>query len=189
MFPVGGVGAMLVGAVLSGVLAALLALTLRRRFGTTWAVTVALLVWSVVCIGLLTLLPANGPVQVVFAEDRLPGCSFDYGGPAPDGFWIFSGGQRMLNTVIFVPSGALLVLTLARWRTAWVTVPIGLVLLAAYSVGIELTQLELARLDRACDVTDMVDNTTGALIGGIVGLALLPVVRPWRHGRRSRTHP
>jgi hypothetical protein len=41
-------------------------------------------------------------------------------------------------------------------------------------------QLQLARLDRACDVTDMVDNVLGAGIGFAIGLLLLPVVRPWR---------
>ena len=43
--------------------------------------------------------------------------------------------------------------------------PLGLLLLGGYSLAIELTQLELARIDRACDVTDMVDNVTGAAIG------------------------
>ena len=65
-------------------------------------------------------------------------------------------------------------------------VPLGLVLLAAYSVGIEWTQLELARIDRACDVTDVIDNVTGAVIGVGVGLVLALVLRPWR-GRRP--HP
>jgi glycopeptide antibiotics resistance protein len=65
-----------------------------------------------------------------------------------------------------------------------VLAPLGLAALAAYSLGIELTQLQLARLDRACDVTDMVDNVVGAGIGFVIGLVLLPVVRPWR-GRRA----
>ncbi len=41
----------------------------------------------------------------------------------------------------------------ARW---------GWPLLAAYSALIELTQLAAARIDRACDVTDIIDNVTGA---------------------------
>ena len=52
-------------------------------------------------------------------------------------------------------------LAAARWRSAWVTVPLGLVALAAYSLAIEPVQLELARIDRACDVTDVIDNVTG----------------------------
>ncbi len=69
------------------------------------AVAIAGLLWSLVVIGLITLLPANGAPGVVSAEGRLDTCSWDIGGPAPDGFWIFSGGQRLLNAVVFVPSG------------------------------------------------------------------------------------
>ena len=58
--------------------------------------------------------------------------------------------------------------------------PLGLVALAAYSLGIEETQLHVARIDRACDVTDIIDNVSGAAIGVAIGLALLPLVRPWR---------
>ena len=139
-----------------------------------------LLIWSVVVIGVITLIPANGAPGVVSAEGRLTECSWDIGGPAPDGFWILPGGQRMLNAVVFLPSGVLLVLVAARWRWAWVTVPVGLALLAGYSTLIELTQLALARIDRACDVTDIIDNVTGAALGVLIGVALLPVVRPWR---------
>lgn len=173
---------MLLGAAVSGGVFALLALGLRGRLGIT-AWTFAGLLWSLVVIGLVTLIPAQGAPGVVPAETRLATCSWDIGGPAPDGFWIFSGGQRLLNTVVFVPSGVLLALTAARWRTGWVTVPLGLGLLAAYSAGIEWTQLELARIDRACDVTDIIDNVTGAAIGVAIGLALAVVLRPWRNRR------
>ncbi len=174
---------MLVGVALSGVVCGALALALRRRLGTVAALATGGLLWSVVVIGLVTLIPADGAPGVVYADSRLDSCSWDIGGPAPDGFWIFSGGQRLLNVAVFVPSGALLVVAAARWRrSALVTVPLGLVLLAAYSVGIEWTQLELARIDRACDVTDIVDNATGAGLGVAVGLVLAVVLRPWRGG-------
>ena len=180
MFPVGGVGVMLLLIAGSGVVLAAVTALVARRFGWPWSILLGLLLWSLVIIAVLTLIPPNGPPGVVSAEDRLAGCSWDIGGPAPDGFWIFPGGQRVLNAVAFVPSGVLLVLTAARWRSAWVTVPLGLVGLAAYSTLIELTQLAAARIDRACDVTDIVDNVTGAVIGVIIGLTALPVVRPWR---------
>ena len=75
--------------------------------------------------------------------------------------------------MLFVPSGVLLVLAAARWRIGWVLVPLGLAGLVAYSVAIELTQLELARLDRACDLTDVIDNVAGAVLGVGIGLVLI----------------
>lgn len=140
--------------------------------------------WSLAVIALVTLIPVGGPPGVVPAEGRLPGCSWDIGGPAPDGFWVLGGGQRTLNTLLFVPSGALLVLSVMRWRWwAVALVPWGLLLLGGLSAGLELTQLALARLDRACDVTDIIDNVTGAGIGVLLGLAISPLLRPWRWRR------
>lgn len=181
VFPVGGVGVMLLLVAVWGGGCALLAVGLRHRLGWLTAGSIAGLVWSLAVIASITLIPANGAPGIVSAEGRLTGCAWDIGGPAPEGFWVFAGTQRMLNTVVFVPSGALLVLALARWpRVARRGVPVGLALLAAYSVLIELTQLALARLDRACDVTDVVDNVTGAVIGVGIGIALALVLRPWR---------
>ena len=62
-------------------------------------------------------------------------------------------------------------------------VPLGVGLLAAYSAGIEYTQLAVARIDRACDLTDVVDNVTGACLGVLIGLPLALLLRPWRAGR------
>ncbi|MQW76911.1 hypothetical protein GHK92_13605 [Nocardioides sp. dk4132] len=187
MFPVGGVEVMLLGVVLSGLVCLGLAAALRPFTGTRWALLAGGLCWSLAVIACVTLLPADSAPGIVPAETRSETCSWDVGGPAPDGFWIFSGGQRLLNALVFVPAGALLVLALARWpRLMVLTVPVGLVALGAYSVGIEIVQLELARLDRACDATDMVDNATGAVLGGLLGLGLAPLVRPWRSGRRRR---
>ena len=180
MFPFGGVGVMLLLIAGAGVVLAAVTALVARRFGRAWSTLLGLLLWSLVIIGVLTLIPANGAPGIVSAEGRLAGCSWDIGGPAPDGFWIFPGGQRLLNAAVFAPSGLLLVLVAARWRSAWVTVPLGLVGLAAYSTLIELTQLAAARIDRACDVTDIIDNITGAAIGVVIGLTALPVVRPWR---------
>src|SRR4051794_41848084 len=190
MFPVGGVGVMLLLIAVAAVLAAAVATALARPFGWPWAVLFGLLLFSVAAIGVLTLIPANGAPGIVSAEGRLDHCSWDIGGPAPDGFWILPGGQRLLNAVVFMPSGALLVLVAARWRSAWLTVPLGLALLGGYSTLIELTQLAAAPIDRACDVTDVIDNVTGAAIGGVGGAVLLPRPRPgarrlgpWRPAR------
>ncbi len=172
---------MLVGVLVAGVVCVLVALVLAGRLGPVTAVAVGGLLWSIAIIGLITLLPATAAPGIVSAEGRLGTCSWDIGGPAPDGFWIFSGGQRLLNTVVFVPSGALLVVAAARaGRAALALVPVGLALLAAYSVAIEWTQLELARIDRACDVTDIIDNVTGAVVGVGLGVVLAMILRPWR---------
>jgi hypothetical protein len=189
MFPVGGVGVMLLLIAAAAVVAAVLAAALAGRFGWPWSVLFGLLALSIAAIGVLTLIPANGAPGIVPAEGRLDHCSWDIGGPAPDGFWILPGGQRLLNVVVFMPSGVLLVLVAARWRSAWLTVPLGLAALAAYSTLIELTQLVAARIDRACDVTDLIDNVTGAAIGVLIGIALLPVVRPWRFRRAAMSQP
>jgi hypothetical protein len=185
VFPVGGVGVMLLLVAASGLACGLLALVLRPRLGWLSALAIAGFVWSIAVIASITLIPANGAPGIVAAEGRLTTCSWDIGGPAPDGFWIFSGGQRLLNMVVFIPAGVLLVLACARWRAAWVLVPLGLAGLAAYSIGIEATQLALARIDRACDVTDVIDNVTGAALGVGIGIVLALVLRPWRYRRAT----
>ncbi len=168
--------------VVAGAACTLLALGLKQRLGWWSAAAIAGFVWSLAVIGSITLIPANGAPGIVSAEGRLTTCSWDIGGPAPNGFWIFAGTQRMLNTVVFVPAGALLVLALARWpRALWIGVPVGLALLAGYSILIEATQLALARIDRACDVTDVIDNVTGAVLGVLIGVVLALALRPWRH--------
>jgi glycopeptide antibiotics resistance protein len=171
---------MVAGAAVSCALFAGLALLAQRRVGWVAAWSTCGFLWWLTVIALVTLVPLAGIDLAVPAESRSETCSLDYGGPAPEGFWIFSGGQRLLNTALFVPAGALLVVAVARWRIGWVAAPLGLVWLGLYSLGIELVQLELARIDRACDVTDLVDNVIGALLGFAIGLVLAAVLRPWR---------
>ena len=176
---------MLLGALVSGLVLVTVGRLLGRRVGRVAAFAWTGLVWSLVVIALVTLVPDRWDPGIVPVETRSPTCSTDYGGPAPEGFWVFGGTQRLLNALLFVPAGALLVLAVARWRAGWWLAPLGLVGLAAYSAAIEWTQLAAARIDRACDVTDIVDNVTGALVGAIVGMVLAVVLRPWRE--RGRT--
>ena len=176
---------MAIGGLLAAAAAALLALALHRRLGWVSAASVAGLGWSLVAIALVTLLPTRADVGVVPAESRNAGCSWDYGGPTGVAFEVLGLDQRTLNVLLFVPAGALLVLAVGRWRSGWLLAPAGLAGLAAYSLVIEFVQLQLARLDRACDVTDMVDNVLGAGIGFVVGTVLLAVLRPWRGGQRA----
>src|SRR4051794_20762404 len=185
MFPIGGVGWMLVLAAAAGLLCVVVALAVGQRMGPVAGLAWGGLLWSLAVIGILTLIPAQDGLGYIAAEDHATSCSWDIGGPSPDGFWIFGGGQQLLNAMLFVPAGLFLVLALGRWRGGWVLIPLGLAVLAAYSLGIEETQLHVARIDRACDVTDIIDNVTGAVIGVGVGLVLLPLLRPWRAKTRG----
>jgi hypothetical protein len=185
MFSIGGTGWMLLFAVVAGLLCAVVGLAVGRRLGPVAGFSWFGLLWSLAVIGIVTLIPAQNGLGYVPADQHATSCSWDIGGPSPEGFWILGGGQQVLNTLLFVPAGVFLVLVLARWRTGWVLVPLGLALLAAYSLAIEVTQLQVARIDRACDVTDIIDNVTGAVLGVGLGLLLLPLVRPWR-AKRSR---
>ncbi len=184
MFPVGGTSWMLLLAAASGLCCVVVALAVGRRMGPVAGLAWGGLLWSVTVIGIVTLLPPVDDPGIVPASQHQTSCSWDIGGPSPGGFWIFGGGQQLLNALLFVPAGILLVVAFARWRTAKVLIPLGFLLLAAYSLGIEETQLYVARIDRACDVTDIIDNVAGAGIGILVGLLLLPVLRPWRARRR-----
>ena len=174
---------MALGALAAGVVAALLAWVTRRRLGTASAVAFAGLLWSLVTIALVTLVPTRADIGIVPADSRSESCSWNYGGPSGAAFEVFGLDQRTLNVLLFVPAGLFLVLAVGRWWSGLLLAPLGLAALAAYSLGIELAQLQLARLDRACDVTDMVDNILGAAIGFAIGVVLLPILRPWR-GRR-----
>ena len=180
MFSIGGTGWMLLFAAAAGLVAAVVGLAVGRRLGPMAGFAWFGLVWSVAVIGIVTLIPAQDGLGYIPAADHATSCSWDIGGPAPGGFWIFGGGQQLLNTVLFVPAGIFVVLVLGRWRAGRALVPLGLLALAAYSLGIEETQLHVARIDRACDVTDILDNVSGALVGVLLGLALLPLARPWR---------
>jgi glycopeptide antibiotics resistance protein len=182
----GGAGVMVLGALVAGGVAVVLALLTRRRLGTTSAVAVSGLLWSLVAIALVTLVPTRADIGIVPAESRSESCSWDYGGPSGAAFEVLGLDQRTLNVLLFVPAGMFLVLAVGRWWAGLLLAPIGLACLAAYSLLIELVQLQLARLDRACDVTDMVDNVVGAGIGFAIGLVLLPILRPWR--RRGADH-
>jgi hypothetical protein len=184
MFSIGGTSWMLLFAAAAGLVALVVGLAVGRRLGPLAGFSWFGLVWSLAVIAVVTLIPAQNGLGYIPADEHATSCSWDIGGPAPGGFWIFGGGQQLLNTLLFVPAGIFLVLALGRWRGGWVLIPLGLVALAAYSLGIEETQLHVARIDRACDVTDIIDNVSGAAIGVAIGLALLPLTRPWR--ARSR---
>jgi VanZ like family len=185
MVPIGGAAWMLLFAAAAGLVAVVVGMALGRRMGPVAGGAWFGLVWSIAVIGIVTLVPARNGLGYIPADQHATSCSWDIGGPSPNGFWIFGGGQQLLNTVLFVPAGIFMVLVVGRWRAGRVLVPLGLAVLAAYSLGIEETQLHVARIDRACDVTDILDNVTGAAIGVVIGLLLLPLARPWRARERG----
>jgi hypothetical protein len=184
MFSIGGTGWMLLFAAVAGLLCLVIGLAVGRRLGAMAGFAWFGLLWSIAVIGIVTLVPAQNGLGYIPADQHATTCSWDIGGPAPGGFWIFGGGQQLLNTLLFVPAGCFLVLATARWRAGWVLVPLGLAALATYSLAIEEIQLQVARIDRACDVTDIIDNVSGAAIGLLLGLSLLPALRPWRAKHR-----
>jgi hypothetical protein len=185
MVLIGGTSWMLLLAAVAGCVCLVVALAVGRRMGPVAGAAWGGLLWSLVVIGLVTLLPPVNHPGIVPASQHQTSCSWDIGGPSPGGFWIFGGGQQLLNALLFVPAGLLMTVAFSRWRAGRVLVPTGLLLLAAYSLGIEEIQLHVARIDRACDVTDIIDNVAGAGIGVLIGLFLLPALRPWR-GRGAR---
>jgi hypothetical protein len=180
MVSIGGTHWMLLFAAVAGLLALAIGLAVGRRLGSVAGFAWFGLLWSIAVTAIVTLVPAQDGLGYIPAGDHATSCSWNIGGPAPGGFWILGGGQQLLNTLLFVPAGCFLVLAFGRWRGGWLLIPLGLVALAAYSLGIEETQLHVARIDRACDVTDIIDNVSGAGIGVAIGLLLLPLTRPWR---------
>lgn len=178
MVPFGGVAAMIVAILLAGLVALVLVAVLRRtRTDPVVAWLLPLLLWSLAVVAALTLIPVSSSTGWVADGPRYQQCSLDYDGPAPDGFWIFSGGQRMLNTLLFVPAGACLGVLATRWRAWFVGGLLSVLLLAGVSTTIEWLQLEVARLGRSCDVTDIVDNAAGGLLGVLLGLVVGALVR------------
>ena len=177
MVSFGGPGVMLLAVMVAAVVLVLVAVLLGPRVGWDRAVSITALLWTLVVVFVITLVPANGPPGVISAADAQTVCSMDYGGPAPDEFWIFGGGQRVLNTGLFVPSGLMLVIVLSRFRHGLGLVLPGLAGLVGCSVAIEAVQLELTRIGRSCDITDIVDNSTGAVVGTLLGLAVAALTR------------
>lgn len=90
--------------------------------------------------------------------------------------WItFDRVEAAANVVMFVPVGLFFVLLFGR-RLWWVAIIAG----AAFSIGIEFVQLEFLPT-RVADVRDVITNTSGTVIGVLLGLML-----SWPKARRIR---
>ena len=108
------------------------------------------LIWAA-AVAFMTLRPGSG---LGMRLNLLP-LQFDGSGSELD---------AVLNTFVFVPLGLVMVLAGARIRTVfWVAL--------ASTLTIEVTQYVTA-LGRTADVNDVITNTAGALLGGVLMLGL-----------------
>ena len=94
--------------------------------------------------------------------------------------YMFSDHRNsLLNVLLFVPLGFLLPVLWKRFRSLLWTGLFGL----SFSLSIELLQLLTLR---ATDVNDLMTNTTGTILGWLLGrlvLRLFPSIRPsWKTG-------
>jgi hypothetical protein len=121
------------------------------------------LVLALAGIVLFTLTPSGTGSLVTGAPGGAPGfCALHLAAPA------FGPGldERALNTLLFVPAG--LLVGLLAPRTRW---PLMLALLVL-PVAIEAVQyLAHAELGRSCQAQDVVQNASGAVFGGLLGMA------------------
>ena len=76
----------------------------------------------------------------------------------------FEAVEFAANVVMFVPFGLFLALSMPRWMWAWAVV-VGL----AFTLGIEFLQSTFLP-ERFASTSDLVANTAGALIGGVLSL-------------------
>lgn len=87
------------------------------------------------------------------------------------------------NIALFVPLGLLLAWLLYGWLIGRVIV--AWVLGAALSASIELTQ---STMDRVVDVNDIILNSSGAVLGAILGCVCLLVTRMWKWATQREPH-
>jgi VanZ family protein len=135
-----------------------------RRLGTG-RVRAALLLASVGLVLAATLTPGREALDGALVSTGR-GCDLSRLGPAPLAVYLVPG-EASGNVLLFLPLG-LAVGVLPRSSRS------GLVWLAAVALplAIEVAQLVLAPLGRACQVADVFDNLIGFGIGLSIGLAI-----------------
>jgi glycopeptide antibiotics resistance protein len=137
---------------------------LARAIGTSPAVAL-LLVASVGLIFSATLTPLRGVLEDGAVSSG--SCDLRRIGWAPLSTYLRPSGAA-LNVVLFIPLGlALGMLPRAR---RWTTVAIAAGVLSP--ILVEGVQLLVPALGRGCEAADIVDNTTGILIGLVAGRLL-----------------
>lgn len=166
---------------LPGVLVSIAIGYLAKRRVSSWLEVTPIVGWAiVVALGLIvsaTLTPLHaGPFHV---GSTVGGCDFTRIGPASIDE-ILQFDDTILNIALFMPLGACLAVVPSRRRR------VALILAAlALPVGIEMTQLLVTPLDRACQSADVADNITGLLVGLGLG-SVLWLARSWNADRAGR---
>lgn len=148
---------------LSVAAALLLGPRLARRLKTSWAVA-GLFVGSAGTILAATLTPLAGQPEVAAGSVR--SCDFARMAPPPLEA-LLQVDDVSLNVLLFVPLGiAVGLLPVARR-----TIPTaGLAVVLPFAI--EATQQLAPVLGRGCESADVVDNLTGLLGGGVIGVVL-----------------
>ena len=161
------------GMVVAAVIGLLVAPALARRLGCRVPVAF-LLVISLGLIAAATLTPVYGAITDGIVSTGT--CDLSRPGWAPLSTYLHVN-DTSLNVLLFVPLG--ISLGLIPGRTGLILAG-GAMLLSA---AVELTQMLLPVLGRSCQTRDIVDNTTGLVIGLVIGWLLAAAVG----SRRLRT--
>jgi VanZ like family len=158
------------GVIISGALAAVLGDRLGRRVeAPRW--TGALLIFALGLIASATLTPSYEALH--FGAEGSGTCDLARVGLAPLSE-ILALNDAGFNVLLYLPLGvALGSLPSRRSSLVWL-------LALGLAPAVELTQLLVTPLDRACQSSDIVDNLTGLVVGMLTARALRSVGTRWR---------
>ena len=148
------------GVLITAVVAIVLGGPLARRLRTATPVGF-LLLFGFGLIASATLTPSRDALR--FGALGSGACDLTRIGPVPLAD-LFHFQDPAFNVALYVPLGIAIGMLPGGWARRWLIVA-GLLLAPA----IELTQLLVRPLGRACQTSDMSDNVTGLLIGLVAG--------------------
>jgi glycopeptide antibiotics resistance protein len=150
-----------------------------RIRAAAWTVADGAVLAALVTVLAFTLRPGDEIDGGIVLVNLVPFRDFLHSLDLTQGFQRVALGNLLGNVLLFMPWGAALAL---RWRR------LGffgvLVVTACLSSGIEIWQA-VSRMGRMADVTDVLMNT----LGGIVGYALLRILLSLQHHRRAGASP
>jgi len=153
-----------------GLLAAALSAARIARWARIQPIVAFLLVVSVGLIVAATLTPLETALADGVASSGT--CDMERASWAPLSMYLRPTGAA-LNVLLFIPLGMALGMLPRRRRWTTIAIVVGLV----SPLVVEGTQLLVPALGRGCQAADVVDNTTGFLIGLLAGRVLGGLVR------------